>query len=213
VTRVPAATDVRGVILDFGGVMSNMRWEVARQLEDRHGLPRRAMFETLYRTPVWEAIQRGQGDRQAWLEDAHRLLEARARRALPRLHEVWRAAQDLIGENIALVRALRPVYRTAILSNADASLRERLRDAHGIHDLFDSILCSAEVGMAKPEPAIYRLAASRLALEPEACVFVDDLAANVTAAETVGMQGILFRVDRGDSLTALLAERGIRAPG
>ncbi|MBI4608927.1 MAG: HAD family phosphatase [Candidatus Rokubacteria bacterium] len=203
---------VRGVLLDFGGVLWNMRWDIASELEQAHGLQRGTLFETLYRTPTWREIERGRGERQAWLEEAHRLLEARAGRPQPRLHEAWRARQHLIPENLALVRALRPAYRVGILSNADATLRERLRDGLGIHDLFDAVICSAEVEMAKPDPAIYRLAADRLGLPPEACVFVDDHEPNVAAAEQVGMRARLFRVDRGHALADALAALGVTLP-
>lgn len=200
---------ISGVLLDFGGVLWNMRWDTCRELEQAYGLPRRALFETLYRTSTWEALERGRGDREAWREEAHRLLEARAGRPLPRLHDAWRASQHLILENVQVVRALRSSYRIGILSNSDASLRERLRDGLGISDLFDTVVCSAEVGMAKPEPAIYRLAAERLGLPPEACVFVDDHEPNVVAAQQVGMRGALFRVDRGGDLRVELAALGV----
>jgi putative hydrolase of the HAD superfamily len=200
---------IRGVLLDYGGVIQDMRWDVARSLEDAHGLPRRAVFETLYRTPTWQAIECGQGEREAWLAEAHRLLEARAGRPLPSLHDAWRAAQHPIAANLALVRILRPPYRTAILSNADASLPARLREA-GLVECFDAVVCSAEVGLAKPDPAIYRLAATRIGLPPEACVFVDDFEPNVEAARAVGMAGVFFRVDRGDDLAAQLAALGVR---
>lgn len=203
---------ISGVLLDFGGVLWNMRWDVCQELEQAHGVPRRALFETLYRTPAWEAIERGHGDRDAWREEAHRLLEVRAGRPLPQLHHVWRASQHLVLENVELARALRPSYRIGILSNSDASLRERLRDGLGIADLFDVLVCSAEVGMAKPEPAIYRLAAERLGLSPEACVFIDDHEPNVVAAQAVGMRGVLFRVDRGHDLKAELEALGVHPP-
>lgn len=206
------STPLRGVLLDFGGVIWNMRWDVCRDLEQAHGLPPKAIFETLYRTPTWKAVEHGRGDLKAWREEAHRLLEALAGRQLPRLHEAWRAAGHLIPENVELVKALRPAYRVGILSNADSTLRERLRDGLGIHDLFDTVICSAEVGMAKPEPAIYHLAAERLGLPPEACVFIDDHEPNVTAARQVGMRGILFRVDRGQDLRAELTALGVSPP-
>lgn len=189
-----------------------MRLDVCRELEQSYGLPRRALFETLYRTPTWEAVERGRGDREAWREEAHRLLEARADRPLPQLHDAWRASQHLIRENVELVRVLRPFYRIGILSNSDASLRERLRDGVGISDLFDVLVCSAEVGMAKPEPPIYRLAAERLGLPPEACVFVDDHEPNVVAAQAIGMRGVFFRVDRGHDLKAELEALGVHPP-
>ena len=200
---------IRGLLFDYGGVIHDMRWDVARELEAAHGLPRQAVVETLYRTETWKAMQCGQGDRQAWLDEAHALLEARAGRALPRLHEAWRATQGPIAVNVALIGSLRPAYRTAILSNADASLPGRLR-ALGLHDLCEAVVCSADVGIAKPDPAIYRLAAARLTLAPEACLFVDDSDENVEAARQVGMTAIHHRVDRGDDLAAQLAATGVR---
>jgi putative hydrolase of the HAD superfamily len=190
-------------------VLWDMRWEVARDLDRAHELPRSSVFETLYRTGTWEAIERGRGDRQAWLAAAHKTLEERAGRPLPPLHEEWRVSQRAIEPNLQLVRDLRSAYKLAILSNADLSLRGRLEGDIGIHHLFDDVVCSAEVGMAKPEAGIYTLAAERLGLEPGECVFVDDLDTNVEAARQLGMQAVLFRVDKGDDLRAQLAALGV----
>lgn len=63
------------------------------------------------------------------------------------------------------------------------------RDLFG--DLFDAVVISAEVGMRKPEPRIFRHAAELLGLSPEECIFIDDIQANVTAAEHVGFTGLL----------------------
>jgi putative hydrolase of the HAD superfamily len=200
---------IRGLLFDYGGVIHDMRWDAARGLEAAHGLARNTLVETLYRTATWRALQCGRGDRQAWLDEAHAMLEAQAGRALPRLHDAWRAAQGPIPGNIALIRALRPSYRTAILSNADASLPGRLR-ALRLDDLCEIVVCSAEVGIAKPDPAIYRLTAARLALAPEACLFVDDSEENVEAARQVGMTAVYHRVDRGDDLAAQVAAAGVQ---
>ena len=43
------ATSLRAVIFDFGGVLLDMRWDVARELDRAHGLPKSSVFETLYR--------------------------------------------------------------------------------------------------------------------------------------------------------------------
>jgi len=197
------------VILDFGGVLWNMRWDVCGELEAAHGLERGLVFSTLYRSETWQAIERGHGDPEAWRAEAHWALEARAGRRLPRLHDAWRAAQGPIPENVELVRALRSGYRLGILSNADRTLRARLRRGLAIHHLFDDIVCSAEVGMAKPEPGIYALACERLGLPPGACAFVDDHEPNVAAARAAGLRAVLHRVDRGDDLRRQLAAVGV----
>lgn len=206
------ATSPRAVIFDFGGVLWDMRWDVARELDRAHGLPRSSVFETLYRCAAWDDIERGVGDPAAWTAAAHRELERRAGRPLPRLHDEWRKAQVVIGANVALVEALRPRYRCSILSNADLSLRGRIEGELALHHLFDDIVVSAEVGVAKPQPEIFRLAAERLGLAPAACVFVDDWDRNIEAARAVGMAAVLHRADQGHDLRAQLAALGV-APG
>src|SRR3989454_2748931 len=185
-----------------------MGWDSARDLEAAHGLPAGSLHATLYGGDAWRLVERGRGDRETWLAGAHRALEELAGRPLPPLHSEWRALQAPIRTNIELVRALRPRHRTGILSNADATLRERLTNVVGVVDLFDDIVCSAEVGLAKPEPAIYALACDRLGVPAGACVFVDDHEANVDAATGAGLRAILYRVDRGDDLRAQLAPAG-----
>lgn len=204
-----ATTRLRAVIFDFGGVLWDMRWDVARELDRAHGLPRSSVFETLYRCPAWADIECGIGDPGEWADGAHRELERRAGRPLPRLHDEWRRAQVALDANLELVRSLRGGYRCSVLSNADLSLRARLEQELRWHHLFDDIVVSAEVGMAKPKPEIFRLAAERLSLSPEACVFVDDWDKNVEAARAVGMQAVLHRVDQGHDLRAQLAGVGV----
>jgi putative hydrolase of the HAD superfamily len=56
---------------------------------------------------------------------------------------------------------------------------------------FTEVLVSRDVGMRKPDPAIYQLAADRLGVSPSACVFVDDLEVNLAPAREMGMTTIL----------------------
>jgi len=88
---------------------------------------------------------------------------------------------------IDVVRAAgRAGVRTGLLSNSWGL--DYPRD--GWDTLFDTVVISGEVGLRKPDPAIYRLAAERLGLPPTEVVFVDDLMPNVRAAVAVGMVGV-----------------------
>jgi FMN phosphatase YigB (HAD superfamily) len=58
-------------------------------------------------------------------------------------------------------------------------------------DLFDVVVISGEVGMRKPEQRIFRHTAGLLGLDPQECVFIDDIQANIAAAEEAGYTGIL----------------------
>ena len=201
---------IRGVIFDFGGVINNMRWDVARELEEKHSLERSSIVRALYDNDAWRLAQIGKADPADYREAGHRRLEEAAGTSLPPLHQQWRDSWALIDENIALIRDLRSGYRLAILSNADKNLVGRLRDGLGIFDLFDTVVCSADVGVAKPDHRIYELTAERLDLPPADCVFIDDAEGNVEAAREVGMSAVHYRVHQGDSLPALLADLGVR---
>jgi epoxide hydrolase-like predicted phosphatase len=86
---------------------------------------------------------------------------------------------------------LRPAYRTGIISNSFVGAREREQERHGFGQLTDVIIYSHEAA-AKPDPRIYHLACDRLGVRPEEMIFLDDVAANVTAARELGAHGILF---------------------
>jgi len=89
-------------------------------------------------------------------------------------------------------------YRTAILTN---NIKEWGRYWKGSIplDLFDVVVDSCEVGLRKPDPAIFRLTCERLGVAPEAAVFLDDTRRHVESARQVGLHAILV----ADPLAAL----------
>ena len=86
-------------------------------------------------------------------------------------------------------------YTVAVLSNAGPDLRVNIDETLGRTIAWHDILCSAEVGLAKPDPAIYRLAMARLSLRPAQCFFIDDIRANVAGAQEVGWTAHRFKGD------------------
>ncbi|MCA1727780.1 MAG: HAD family phosphatase [Actinobacteria bacterium] len=89
------------------------------------------------------------------------------------------------------VRAIhRAGFRTGLVSNSWGGSSYA---ADLLGDLFDDVVVSGRVGLRKPDPEIYRLAAKLVGVEPERCVFIDDISTNVKGAEAVGMTGLLHR--------------------
>lgn len=92
-------------------------------------------------------------------------------------------------------RAVREIRRsgrkTALISNTWGPPPAFRRDQ--LARLFDAVIRSDEVGLRKPDPEIYLVAAQRLDVIPQACVFVDDMLANVEGARAVGMAGVLHK--------------------
>jgi putative hydrolase of the HAD superfamily len=98
--------------------------------------------------------------------------------------------------------------RTALLSN---SWGVTSYPVHLFPELFDAVVISADVGMRKPEERIFRHAAQLLGLPLGECVFVDDLEANVLAAEALGMTGV-WHTDPAETVARLGALVGLPAP-
>ena len=108
--------------------------------------------------------------------------------------------------------AQRPARLTGILSNSGPGAREAERH-WGFEDITDDIVYSHEVGLAKPDPAIYALTAERLGVEPHEIVFLDDHPPNVAAARAAGWHAV-HHVDTPTSIRkieAIIAEGGLMA--
>ena len=58
--------------------------------------------------------------------------------------------------------------------------------------MFDVVVCSGDVGLVKPDPAIFQLTLDRLGVAPDEAIFIDDSPGHVAAARALGLQGIHF---------------------
>jgi putative hydrolase of the HAD superfamily len=81
---------------------------------------------------------------------------------------------------------------TAIVSNMGDSVHEHMVRELSWLSRFDVLVWSYQLGIAKPDPEIYRYALERLGTRPAETLFVDDKAENVDAAVALGMKGLIF---------------------
>jgi HAD superfamily hydrolase (TIGR01509 family) len=88
-------------------------------------------------------------------------------------------------ELMGYVRGLHQRYKTALLSNAWDDLRQVIAEKWHFEDVFDAIIISAEVGVAKPDPRIFQLTLDRLGVNASQAIFVDDMAVNIEAARFI----------------------------
>ncbi|MBW3468202.1 HAD family hydrolase [Arthrospiribacter ruber] len=100
-------------------------------------------------------------------------------------------------ERLALLKNLRKSFRTAILSNTNDihiqkfnQMLEGVSDFSNIHDLCDVVFLSHEMGLAKPDKAIYQEVLEQLNVHGKKTIFFDDLLANVKGAEEVGINAV-----------------------
>jgi epoxide hydrolase-like predicted phosphatase len=197
------ATELRGLLVDYGGVLTTPLADATKAWLEADGIDRERFGRLMRRWLASDA-------------DANAVHDLETGRISAADFE-RRLAAELLGDNsstadgspggrpvagmltrmfagfrpdpgmIDVVRAARTAgIRTGLLSNSWGL--DYPRD--GWDTLFDTVVISGEVGLRKPDPAIYTLAAERLGLPPNQVVFVDDLAPNVRGAVAVGMVGV-----------------------
>lgn len=184
---------MRGLIVDFGGVLTTNVFDSFRAFGEAEGMDpltvKRAFREDPEALGLLRKLERGEIE----VDEFEPLFGERIGVA---------NTDGLVGRLFGGVgpdeRMLEAVRRagdagicTGLISNSwGAGLSY---DMSLLDELFEAIVISGDVGMHKPEPAIYMLGAERLGLSCADCVFVDDLRENCQGAEEVGMTAVLHR--------------------
>jgi 2-haloacid dehalogenase len=180
------------VVFDFGGVLID--WDPRRAY--RHLLPSDAAIEEFLATvctPAWNykqdagrSIAEAEAELIAKFPDKERLI-----RAYYEGHEV--SISGAIEGTVDILETLHekgtPLYG---LTNWSAETFSRTRPRFAFLERFRHIAVSGELKLAKPDPAIYRHLLGIIGAPAETCVFVDDSAKNVAAAQDVGMRALRF---------------------
>lgn len=197
-----ACSGIKAVIFDYGGVLARTIDPEPRAVWERDlGLAPGALTAAVHDKQLWVAAQNG-----SITSDAH-----------------WQAVGEALGLSKSKLRELRGSFyggdvlnqqllaridhlrqqgvALGLLSNFSTDLRGML-ETQGLLRRFDRVAISAEIGVVKPDAAAYEAILGMLALPASACVFIDDLPANVAAARALGMHGIVFE-DTDSCLEAL----------
>jgi putative hydrolase of the HAD superfamily len=106
--------------------------------------------------------------------------------------EFW-SGDQIDMELIRFIRARKTAIKMGLLSNGWSSTRRFIDERWDIADIFDDMIISAEVGLAKPDRRIYQLALDRLGVEAEQTIFIDDFDENIQGARELGIHGIHFQ--------------------
>ena len=189
----------RGLVVDFGGVLTTSILESFRTFCRREGVEEERLLDLLHASygdgseeSLVARVETGAVSTQEFEGMMAELLSEGLERPVAPGGLVARMLETVEPDAAmlqAVGRAREEGIRTGLLSNAWSPRQYRIG---GIDDgLFDALVISNEVGMRKPSEAIFLEAARRLGMDPGGCVFVDDIRANVEAAERVGMRGVL----------------------
>jgi putative hydrolase of the HAD superfamily len=195
------------VLFDFGGVLTTPVWDSFSAFCRSEGLDPDTI-KNLFRSDP-EALAELRALETGSLTEAEfeRTFGARLGLSDPdglidSMFEGMKPLEPMVGA----VREIRATdLLTGLVSNSWSTAHY---DRTLLAELFDAVVISAEVGLHKPQPEIYRLAAERLSVEPERCLFVDDLRENCEGAEAVGMTAIRHR-SAPETITELTELTGI----
>ncbi|MFI7615053.1 HAD family hydrolase [Nonomuraea terrae] len=176
------------VLSDFDGVLRHFDHAAQAAIEARYGLP---LMKTAFGPELITPPTLGQATEAQWAESIALALggDERARQAVAEFMEIrfW------VDEEVRALLARAQQYVPLILvTNAMDTLEGHL-DLLGLTYFADDVVSSHRVGVAKPDPRIYRIAAERAGVAAERCLFVDDRPANVEAARALGMTAVHYR--------------------
>jgi len=187
---------MRGLLVDFGGVLTTNAFDSFRDFCRREGLDENRVKELFRANPeglgLLRRLERGELTEDEFSAQFGPLLGIEDHAGLvDRLFAGMAPDEAMVA---AVKAAKRAGVKTGLISNSWGAGRY---DRDAFPELFDGVVISGEVGLHKPEPEIYHLGAERVGLPPGECVFVDDLKENCAGAEAVGMTAVLHRGAEG----------------
>jgi epoxide hydrolase-like predicted phosphatase len=199
---------LKGLLVDFGGVLTTSVWESFSAFCRTEGIEENRVRELFRSNPDALALLRrlevGELTEDEFSAQFGPLIGVSDHAGLVDRLFAGMQPDDAMVE--ALRRARAADVRTGLISNSWGRGRY---DRDRFPELFDGVVISGEVGLHKPQPEIFRLGAERIDLDPEECVFVDDLRENCAGAEAVGMTAVLHR-DTRDTLGRLEELLGVK---
>jgi putative hydrolase of the HAD superfamily len=199
-----------GLILDWAGVLTTNMVEVTGSFEAREGLPE-GLFLSMWADSrgqdLYRRLELGEITQEDWNEGFGKLLRISPENLMERVlcdmfpaYDVMRVAREARAAGV----------RVAVLSN---SLGREPFDPYAPYHLggnFDAVVLSAEHGIRKPDPAIFKVALDRLGLPPGQCVFADDTEDNLLPAHQMGM-AVIHALD--ERVTAAVLRELLELPG
>ena len=188
---------IEAVIWDFGGVLTTSPFEAFARFERERGLPADIIRRTNasnHWDNAWAKFERAEVDVETFdsLFAAESLAlgaEVRGKDVLPLL------VGDPRPEMVEALRRIKRHFKTGCITNnlpanAIGSAGGRSIYVAEVMALFDHVIESARIGLRKPDPRIYAMMIEALGVDPNACVYLDDLGVNLKPARDMGMTTI-----------------------
>lgn len=188
-----ASSGIKAIIFDMGGVLLRTEDQSPRQrLSEQYGLTQEELMELVFDSEAANRSTVGELEEEEIWQYVRDYLDI-GKDELEVFRRTFWEGDRMDFQLLDFLRSLRPEYRLGLLSNAWSGARAALAEKFKFGDVFDILIFSSEVGLAKPDAAIYRRALEQLGVEPHEAVFVDDYRPNVEAARQSGLHAIQFK--------------------
>lgn len=182
---------MKNIIFDLGGVV--VEWNGERVIDSFKGNPSLIMYikSNGFFKDYWNAFDKGTLSRRE-LVDKVALITGISAEECNAFVEHVKLSLVPIPETEALIKELSAQgYKLYCLSNMSNDFYDYLKTRE-VFKYFDGQIISAIEHMVKPDREIYELILNRFHLKPEESLFIDDLAANIKAAQALGIQTVHF---------------------
>lgn len=183
------------VLCDFDGVVHLWDPDGMTSLDRVWGLAEGTLARAAFDGELLQAAVTGRLSDEQWRGQVAQVLTPvcgspeRARG----LVEAWSGLTGRVDLDVVdLLAALRTRVPVVMVSNATMRLEAYLA-AIGLDEAFDAVINTARIGVAKPDRRVFDIAAQRVGADLERCLFVDDTAGHVTAAQAAGATGVHYQ--------------------
>ena len=185
-------TRIKSAIFDLGNVLVEVHPEraVSGFLQKSQNVPRDEILDLITSSDLFDEYQLGKLDNIG----IYKGLKFRLRTdfSYDFFKRLWQEMFDPIPSMIAFLERLKSKYTLILLSNTNSLHIEYIEKTYSFFHLFDHLVLSHEVGLLKPDHAIFQVALDRAKAGPEECIFLDDRLENVKAAESLGLHAFQF---------------------
>lgn len=200
---------IRALLCDFDGVLRHWPEGPAAAIEREHDLPPGTIAAAAFEPGLLRAVTTGEITDEEW---RHRIAAALAlehgERAVAAV-DAWSALEGVIDSAMReLLGEARRAVPVVLVTNATSRLNEDLH-ATGLLEFFDAVANSSELGVAKPDRAMFERAAALVGVPLAECVVVDDRPTHLEQAREAGA-AVICHEDAAGTRSALVA-LGVRA--
>lgn len=186
---------IKAVIFDLGGVVMDSPMEILADIEKKHGVEHNFINQMIVDVGpqgAWARLERGEIPMDEFYVAFDREIQSiganiSSRDIMSAINSYTRVRPEMLD---AVRRIRKAGYKTAALTNNWIADDEIASQLDAFKEEFDVFVESSRVGLAKPDPEIYKLVLEKLGIAPEEAVFLDDIGRNLKPARKMGMHTI-----------------------